>query len=92
MQRLEVSGAIRPLYGPLDVKGLTKLILGCPPCSYCFYLPRDLPITFKVKPEFLLTREFFFHFRSSLYWVARQRRLLFVEKRLGSDLNGMFKV
>ena len=25
MQRLEVSGAVRPLYGPLGVKGLTNL-------------------------------------------------------------------
>jgi len=26
MQRLEVSGAVRPIYGSLDVKRLTKLI------------------------------------------------------------------
>jgi len=25
MQRLEVSGAVRPLYGSLDVKGLTVM-------------------------------------------------------------------
>ena len=29
MQRLEVSGAVRPLYGSLGVKGLTKVILLC---------------------------------------------------------------
>jgi hypothetical protein len=26
MQRLEVSGAVRPLYGSLDVKGLMRVI------------------------------------------------------------------
>jgi len=37
MQRLEVSGAVRPIYGPLGVKVLKMGPVGCPATSVTNY-------------------------------------------------------
>ena len=45
MQRLEVRGAVRPIYGSLGVKRLiTGLSSGTKSCSYAYY--KELFITF----------------------------------------------
>ena len=41
MQRLEVSGAVRPLYGSLDLKGLITMNIDMELISHTFHVPSE---------------------------------------------------
>ena len=50
MQRLEVSGAVRPIYGSLGVKRLNKIQLDATVCSLIYFTAKSLYM-FRVSPH-----------------------------------------